>query len=112
VIQVVVSTIEPEQLVESLGKEKVVLIPLSEYQALLDRLKELENNTALLQAKIEHQVKHKLATIADSQAALAPVTLKGAWGPVVVDGDSFSAASVSSQYLGVAYDSNEILLSV
>jgi hypothetical protein len=91
---VVVSTIEPEQLVESL-QEKVVLIPLSEYQALLDRLKELESSAALLQVKIEPQTKHKLAAITDSQAALDPVALKGIWGDVVVDEDDFAAASRS-----------------
>ena len=39
----VLSTIEPQLLLESLSKEKIVLIPLAEYQALLAKLEELED---------------------------------------------------------------------
>ena len=93
----VVSTVDPHLLVESLGKEKVVLMPLSEYQALVDRLKELENIQAMFRAKIEHRVERVLRpyqppVALDSRAALRPVSLKGVWGPVAVDEDDFAAA--------------------
>ncbi len=51
----IVSTVDPQLLVQNLSKEKVVLMPLAEYQSLLDRLEELQDIQTMLQAEAEYQ---------------------------------------------------------
>jgi cell division septum initiation protein DivIVA len=51
----VVSTIDPQALLESLGEKKVVLMPLDEYQALMRKIEELEDIRDMLQAEVEYR---------------------------------------------------------
>jgi len=51
----VVSTIDPQVLLANLNREKIVLMPLAEYQALLDRLEELEDIRDMLQAETSYR---------------------------------------------------------
>ena len=47
----VLSTVDPTQLAARLAREKLVIIPYAEYQALLEQVKTLENIQALLAAR-------------------------------------------------------------
>ena len=88
-----VSPVDLGLLVEKLGKEKVVLIPLSEYQALLDRLARLEEIEAKTTGRIGPELaQNQFAAFSDSQAGGNPVLLKGLWGPIVINEDDFAAA--------------------
>jgi len=51
----VVSTIDPQSLLESLGEKKMVLMPLDEYQALMRKIEELEDIHDMLQAEVEYR---------------------------------------------------------
>ncbi len=51
----VVSTIDPQAFLESLGEKKVVLMPLDEYQALMRKIEELEDIRDMLQAEVEYR---------------------------------------------------------
>ena len=51
----VVSAIDPQTLLESLGEKKMVLMPLDEYQALMRRIEELEDIRDMLQAEVEYR---------------------------------------------------------
>jgi PHD/YefM family antitoxin component YafN of YafNO toxin-antitoxin module len=54
-MEMVVSTIDPRALLESLGEKKMVLMPLDEYQALMLRIEELEDIRDMLQAEVEYR---------------------------------------------------------
>ena len=51
----VVSTIDLQALLESLGEKKMVLMPLDEYQALMRKIEELEDIRDMLQAEVEYR---------------------------------------------------------
>jgi hypothetical protein len=54
-MEMVVSTIDPQALLESLGEKKMVLMPLDEYQALMRKVAELEDIRDMLQAEVEYR---------------------------------------------------------
>jgi hypothetical protein len=88
----IMSTLDPKTLVESLEKEELVLMPLAEYQALLARLEELQDARDQLQAELIELGTIRLRQITDQQASLNPVSLEGIWRSIVVDDEDFEAA--------------------
>ena len=51
----VVSAVDPKALLEILGREKVVLMPYSEYEVLMSRLEDLEDIRDMLEAEAEYR---------------------------------------------------------
>ena len=88
----IMSTLDPKLLVESLEKEELVLLPLADYQALLAQVDELQEVRNQLQAELTGLGTLRLRQIADSQAALRPVSLEGIWSSIVVDEEDFESA--------------------
>ena len=51
----VISAVDPQVLLEILGREKVVLMPYSEYEALMSQLEDLEDVRDMLEAEAEYR---------------------------------------------------------
>jgi hypothetical protein len=91
----IMSTVDPETLIESLAKEEVVLMPLAEYQALLAELEALQEVRDQLQTELMQSVEidtSRLKYISDSVAGSRPVSLQGIWEGTVVDEEDFVSA--------------------
>jgi hypothetical protein len=91
----IMSTVDPETLIESLAKEEVVLMPLAEYQALLAELEALQEVRDQLQTELMQSVEidtSRLKYISDSVAGSRPVSLQGIWEGTVVDEEDFGSA--------------------
>lgn len=91
----IMSTVDPETLIESLTREELVLMPLAEYQALLAQLEALQEVSDQFQAELTQSVEidtSRLKYVSNSVAALHPVSLEGIWGSTVVDEEDFRSA--------------------
>jgi hypothetical protein len=91
----IMSTVDPKSLIESLAREELVLVPLTEYQALLAELEALQEVRDQLQAELMQSAEidtARLKYITDNVAASHPVSLQGIWGSTVVDEEDIKAA--------------------